>query len=111
MYPEDITWQVLPSCHEELSSLQQKYGEEWYSDAVASLRRTMCDYFDMFEKCDGKWGRTISPIGSGPNGGKRFKVRLGLPARGRSGGLRVLFEVFCERKTVVVVGAVERKDA
>ncbi|MEM9767806.1 MAG: hypothetical protein AAF892_08005 [Cyanobacteria bacterium P01_D01_bin.71] len=101
--PTDGRWTSLPSA-EGLKQVQKLMDEQTYEQNKEALKLFLCAYFST-GKCTHKQGKSISPIGSTPKGGKILKVRWGLPGQGKSGGLRLAVVAYCEEKRVVIADA------
>ena len=69
--PEDGTW-IVDKRATGLFEVQEKMSVEDYQATKDALQLVLCDYFSS-GNCDFR-GTSISPIGTTPNGGKRFKV-------------------------------------
>lgn len=105
--PTDGRWSVLPSA-EGMKQVRKLMDEDTYEQNKEALKYFLCAYFST-GKCTQKQGRSISPIGATPGGGKILKVRWGLPGQGKSGGLRLAVVAYCEEKRVVIAEAFLRK--
>ena len=106
--PTDGTWVVLPSAG-GIQKCRDLFDAETYAQSKSALQKFLCGYFSSGD-CDHKLGKSISPLGATPNGGKILKVRWGLPGTGKSGGLRLCVVAYCAEKRVVIAEAFLRKD-
>jgi hypothetical protein len=103
--PEDGTWQVGKGAT-GLKDARKEFSLAEYQQAKKSLKHFLCHYFSNGD-CETSTG-SIFPIGGTPKGGKALKVRWGLPGRGKSGGLRLCFAVYCAEKRVILAQAFKR---
>lgn len=101
--PSDGRWSVLSSA-EGIWEARKLMDEETYERTKEALKEFLCAYFST-GRCIQKQGKSISPIGATPSGGKILKVRWGLPGRGKSGSLRLAVVAYCEEKRVVIAEA------
>ena len=106
--PDTINWRTQRSLQRFLKGLREQLGSQSYRRNVQSLREFLCHYFNA-DDCINKTG-SISPIGSTPRGGKKLKVRWGLPGAGKSSSLRLVFVAFCDERQVVLVEGSMRRD-
>jgi hypothetical protein len=105
---DTIKWFVTVKGQADIADIRAVLGEESYTDGTNALRALLCDYFET-GACIAK-GVSVSPLGTNSRGGKVLKVRWILPGRGKSGGLRICFAAYCERRVVVLCRAFLRKD-
>lgn len=101
--PVDGIWTVLSSA-EGVWKVRKLMNEKVYEQSKEALKLFLCDYFST-GRCTQKQGKSISPIGATPNGGKILKVRWGLPGQGKSGSLRLVVVAYCEERRVVIAEA------
>jgi hypothetical protein len=106
--PGDGTWLVVGNA-KGLREVRQAFGEAEYSEQKKAIRLFLCEYFST-GNCNNELGSTISPIGGSPKGGKVLKVRWVLPGSGKSGGLRIIAVVYCDKKCVCIAEAFYRRE-
>lgn len=104
----EVTWIVTESAREDVASIRETLGEGAYFTSTLALQRLMCGYFSS-SGCRSK-GVGISPMGSSDDGGKILKVRWAVPGCGKSGGLRMGFVAYCDRRVVVLCRAYLRRN-
>ena len=107
--PRDVTWLVADYPAGDFEDIREAFGD-LYKPNVAALQDLLCNFFTSDDDCASKYGSAISPVGGVAGGGKLLKVRWSTPGGGRSGGLRLAYAVFCDRKLVVLCGAWARKE-
>lgn len=110
--PETITWELRRNAAGVVDKVRRLLGEENYEEDKRALRGFLCNYFSAGDNgCSEKQGKSISPLGGGPTGWKRLKVRWAWPGSGKSKGLRLAVAVHCaERRVVLVQGWIRRDD-
>ena len=110
---DDVRWMVAAPTYLELQEgvIAQVGERAYHEELVPDLRRLVLAYIDVHDRCDGTIGKTFRPLGATKTGGKLFKVRLGVPGQGKSGGLRVLLALHCEDRECRVLLARWRRDA
>ena len=106
--PSDITWELSSDAWKFVHGQTSEF-QAHYEDIKAAFKAIVCDYITAVGNCDQKT-LGISPLGGLPDGEKLFKIRLPLPGRGKSGGLRVQFAANCAASRVVVLTIDERKE-
>jgi len=106
--PEEGKWSILTHS-DGLGEARKRFDEPGFKAAKRALKEFLCDYFSIGD-CNQKLGKTISPMGATPGGGKVLKVRFGLPGGGKSGGLRLAVVAYCRERRVVIAEAFLRKD-
>lgn len=109
LQPGDIVWKIDPEARRRLEPIRRKLGEASYERQRRALRAFLCGYF-VSTTCIEKQGESINPIGSTPAGGKILKVRWGLPGQGKSGGLRLVWVAYCQRRETVLAGVFQRRE-
>jgi len=68
-------------------------GTSTYEDVLKpTFREVVVAYINVERGCAGQQGNTVRPVGGTPAEGKLLKIRLGVPGRGKSGSLRILFQ-------------------
>ena len=107
--PADITWLLTKEARADLASLRSSLSDDEYDRQREAIRVFLCSYFDT-GKCDNKLGRSISPMGGTPGGGKCLKVRWALPGKGKSGGLRLAVVAYCDERRVFLNRVFARAD-
>lgn len=106
--PEDGTW-IVGKDATDLKDIRDELGVEEYDKQKLAMKEFLCGYFSTGD-CVSKQGRSVSPLGGTPKGGKALKVRWGLPGCGKSGGIRLIVVAYCAEKKAVVAYASKRKD-
>lgn len=110
--PSSITWTTGPQTNAVFTTLKSDLGTSRYESDKQALKKFLCGYFESGRgDCTAKQGPSVSPLGGGPNGWKRLKVRWAFPGCGKSGGLRLAVMVHCRKREVIVAGAWRRKVA
>ncbi len=107
--PEDGKWHAKPKS-DVLQAVREQLSAEQYERQKRSLKEFLCSYFSAENGCDSRQGKSISPVGATPKGGKILKVRWGLPGCGKSGGLRLVVVAYCDELRVYLAEAFNRKD-
>jgi hypothetical protein len=107
---QTCTWLLLDAAQNDLADDRAAWGETKYSDGKMAFRRFLCAYFGAESGCAAK-GMNINPIGSLPDGAKVLKARWSRPGEGKSGGLRLVLAVYCEKRIIVVCRAYVRREA
>jgi hypothetical protein len=105
----EITWFVTKQAARDVQDVREALGDGYKAD-VAALQETLFLYFSGDEGCTTAQGKSICPMGATSDGGKRLKVRWMIPGGGKSGGLRLLFVAYCDRRKVVLCGGWVRKE-
>ena len=106
--PADITWELSSDAWKFVHDQSQDFLDN-YLDIKSAFTTIVSEYINAVANCDHK-GLGISPLGGTNDGGKLFKIRLPVPGKGKSGGLRVHFVAYCATKKVTVLTADMRKD-
>lgn len=106
--PAEIAWEICTGASIFQGELEALYGRAWVVEQKAAFRTFMCAYFNAEGGCAVKCGKSVSPVGGAPDGGKRLKVRWSFPGCGKSGGLRILVVARCEERRVLIV-AIDRR--
>jgi hypothetical protein len=106
--PSDGKWFVL-KCASGVRQARDLIGTDAYDKSKTALKRFLCGYFSS-GACNSRLGKSISPVGATPKGGKILKVRWALPGGGKSGGLRLVVVAFCDERRAVVAQAFLRKN-
>lgn len=100
--PGDIRWRLSSEASKRATRLRDKIGEDSYADSKGALKEFLCGYFAAEGECSRKQGASVSPLGAGGAGRKRLKVRWVLPGGGKSGGLRIIADVDCANRDVLL---------
>ncbi len=108
--PAEIAWKVCGMAQSGFSEVRSALGDVRFHQWQPSLKNYLCAYFSAQRTCQGKLGKSISPVRSGVPHGKGLKVRFAFPGCGKSGGLRLAVLAFCEGREVRVAGAWKRSD-
>ncbi len=106
--PDDVLWIVGPKAH-GIKTLRETLDQQVYEETKQAIKEFLCGYFASGD-CRHEQGKSISPMGATPKGGKILKVRWGLPGRGKSGGLRLVVVAYCDERKVVLAESFLRKD-
>lgn len=107
--PDQITWEVLRAAQLSLAPLQNRQKPGAFKEDKEALKQFLCGYFNTGD-CAQKQGKSISPMGQSPKGGKCFKVRWAIAGGGKSGGLRLAVVAYCDEFRVAIAGAWVRKE-
>lgn len=109
LQPHEITWTVASDAYAEIRCLGKPLSEAEYTECRVAFQDLFTAYVNTND-CTRELGKTVSPCGSTESGRKLFKVRLGLPGRGKSGALRLAVAADCDEKRVKVLMVRERID-
>lgn len=107
--PQDILWTVTKRARVDLEPLRSSMTPKSYREQVDGLKELLCGYFGSVAQCANST-HSIKPLGAHRDTGKRFKVRWGIPGRGKNHGLRLAVVVYCDDKRVSIAGAWMRRD-
>ena len=107
---EEIEWKRCRAAEPVIGEVRAALGQDAFRGWEQSLKSFLCDYFSAVPACNGKLGKSISPVKSGVRNGKGLKVRFPYPGCGKSGGLRLAVLCFCDVPQVKVAGAWKRSD-
>lgn len=108
--PSDVTWLITEEASRDVEDIRSELGDAAYFDDCKSLRDMLCCYFTSEVDCLRKQGKSIACVGATDDGGKILKVRWLRPGSGKSGGLRLAFVAYCDRRVVVLCRAFLRSD-
>ena len=107
---EEIQWKRCSAAESVFDAVRVALGDEAFQGWELSLKNYLCSYFSAHDACNGRLGKSISPVRSGVPRGKGLKVRFAFPGCGKSGGLRLAVLAFCDVPEVKVAGAWKRRE-